>query len=125
VYTESGEGRNRASLAFQWPMARACRFGVLKVGNRNRMNTRRHAEWNGVWALLWRSLVFVPYMLVAFVCIGGVWFSRWVLPFYGAILFYAEAWWQASAAFALWVLVVWVYRRFHLHRFLEPPPSLL
>ena len=89
------------------------------------MNTRRHAEWNGLWALPWRSLVFIPYMIVVFVCIGGVCLSRWVLPFYGAILLYVEAWWQASVAFALWMFVVWVYRRFHLRRFLETPSSLL
>jgi len=89
------------------------------------MNTRRHAEWKGLWAILWRSMVFLPYMLMVFVCIGGVWLSRWVLPCYAAFLLYLQEWWQAAVAFALWLFVFWAYRRFRLHRFFEAPPSLL
>ncbi len=89
------------------------------------MNTHEQSDWKGFWAILWRSMAFLPYMLFVFVCIGGVWLSRWVLPFYAVLLLYVQEWWQAAVALALWLLVFWAYRRFQLRRFFEGPPSLL
>jgi hypothetical protein len=90
------------------------------------MDTCKHSEdVKGFWAILWRSVIFLPYMLFSFIIVGGVWLSRWVLPICGAAFLYSQRWWQASIAFALWLLAMWMYRRFQLARFFEPPPPLL
>ena len=89
------------------------------------MTTKEYSDWKGCWAILWRSILFIPYMLAVFVGVGGVWLSRWLLPVCGATFFYLQQWWAAGVAFALWSLAVWAYRRFRLSRFFEAPPSLL
>jgi hypothetical protein len=57
--------------------------------------------------LLWRSLVFMTYMLSVFFCVGGVWLSRWLLPVVAALLVYSHDWWLALATLAAWLLAVW------------------
>lgn len=89
------------------------------------MDTKADSDWRGCWAILWRSVVFVPYMLAVFICVGGVWLSRWFFPIFAVFLLYLHEWWQGAVAVTLWLLSVRAYRRFHLERFFEPPPSLL
>ena len=89
------------------------------------MNIKGHSDWRGCWGILWRSFVFVPYMLAVFIGVGSIWLSRWVLPFCAAFSVYFRDWLLAAGTFALWLLAVWGYRRFHLSRFYESPPSLL
>lgn len=87
--------------------------------------SRNSKDLKGVCAVLWRSFVYLPYMLFIFLSVGGVWLSRWLFPIYAALCLYFQEWWQASVSVALWLLAVWVYRRFRLARFFESPPSLL
>ena len=89
------------------------------------MSTKEHSDRKACWGLLWRSLVFMPYMLAVFVCVGSVWLSRWVLPFVAALLAYSRDWSLTLATVSAWLVAVWGYRRFRLARFFEPPPSLL
>ena len=89
------------------------------------MNTKAHSDWKGCWAILWRSLIFIPYMLAVFVGVGGVWLSRWLLPVSGAVFLYQQQWGEAGVAFAVWLLALWAYGRFRLVRFFESPPSFL
>jgi hypothetical protein len=90
------------------------------------LNVKSHLQdLKGVWAILWRSFVFLPYMLLAFLSVGGVWLSRWVLPIWIAFFLYLQEWRQAIIAFAFWLLAMWVYRCLRLARFFESPPSLL
>jgi hypothetical protein len=89
------------------------------------MNKTSRSDFRGAWALLWRSLVFIPYMLLVFILVGGIWLSRWVLPLYAAVWVYVDEWYMAAGILAAWLLSVWAYRRFRLHRFYETPRSLL
>lgn len=89
------------------------------------MNTKEHSDLRACWGILWRSFVLMPYMLLIFVMVGGVWLSRWVLPVCALLWFYSHDWLMAGGALALWYLAAWSYRRFQLCRFFEPPPSLL
>lgn len=89
------------------------------------MSTRGHSDWKGFWAILWRSVAFMPYMLGVFVGVGTIWLSRWVLPIWAALFLCSHDWWFTSGTLAVWFLAVWSYRRFRLSCFLEPPPSLL
>ncbi len=89
------------------------------------MSSQRHSDVSAFWGVFWRSFAFLPYMLLVFAGVGGVWFSRWVLPFCVAVLLYDQDWWQAVVVTAAWLLMMWAYRRFHLRRFFEEPPSLL
>jgi hypothetical protein len=85
----------------------------------------RHSDTAGLWAILWRSLVFVPYMWCIFGVVGIIWLARWALPVWAALLVYDLEWLSAASIIALWLLLAFVYRRFHLGRFFEWPPSLL
>jgi len=89
------------------------------------MSTNGHSDWRACWGILWRSVVFMPYMLAVFVGVGSVWLSRWVLPVLVVLSLYSHDWLWAGGAFTLWLVAVWSYRRFRLSRFYEPPPSLL
>jgi hypothetical protein len=89
------------------------------------MCSNEHSDWRGCWGILWRALVFVPYMLAIFVGVGSVWLSRLVLPVLAALWLYSHDWWLACSAFVLWLIAMWSYRRFRLSRFYERPPSLL
>jgi hypothetical protein len=89
------------------------------------MKPKPSFEWKGCWGILWRSLVFMPYMFVVFIVVGSIWLARWVLPVCVGILFYSGDWSLAVITAALWFLAMWSYRRFRLSRFYEPPPSFL
>jgi hypothetical protein len=89
------------------------------------MSSNGHSDWRACWGILWRSLVFMPYMFAVFVGVGSVWLSRWILPVLIALSVYSRDWLVAGCAFALWLLAAWSYRRFRLSRFCESPPSLL
>ena len=86
---------------------------------------RPHSDWQASWAILWRSLVFLPYMLAVFVSLGCIWLSRWGLPFCAACYLYSRDWGLAAGCGALWLIAVTIYRRLRLARFFETPPSLL
>jgi hypothetical protein len=85
----------------------------------------KHSDTAALWAILWRSVVFVPYMWLVFSIVGSLWLARWILPVWGALLLYDREWWSATGIMALWVILVAIYRRFRLTRFFEWPPSLL
>jgi len=89
------------------------------------MNSDQHSDWKALWGILWRSFVFMPYMLAVFIGVGTIWLSRWALPVYAGLSVYSHDWVYASGAFILWLAAVWSYRRFRLSRFYEVPPSLL
>jgi hypothetical protein len=89
------------------------------------MSTRTDSDWKGLRAVLWRSIAFLPYMLLVFVGVGGIWLSRWMLPIYVTILLYLQEWLEAALTCVLWLVLLWAYRRFRLSRFFEPPHSLL
>ena len=89
------------------------------------MRVRTNSDLGGFWAILWRSVAFLPYMFLVFVCVGGVWLGRWLLPIRVAVLLYMKEWPRAALTCSVWLSLVWAYRRFRLGRFFEPPPSLL
>jgi hypothetical protein len=89
------------------------------------MKTKHDTDFSGIWSIAWRSFVFLPVGLAAFVLlvclIAGLLFPPVVAA---ACLFYG-LWWQGITAFAVWLLVIWAWRHFRLSRFFESPPSLL
>lgn len=89
------------------------------------MDRDRHSGERACWALLWRSLIYVPWLFFIFVGVGGVWLSRWLLPLYIVLAVFARLWWFGGVALVLWLAAMWGYRRFRLVRFFEPPSSLL
>jgi hypothetical protein len=89
------------------------------------MNLKENSDLKACWGILWRSLVFMPYMLAVFIVVGSIWLARWVLPVSAAMLVYSGDWSFAAITVVLWLFAMWSYRRFRLSRFYEPPPSLL
>jgi hypothetical protein len=89
------------------------------------MSSKQNSDWRAGWGILWRSLVFTPYMLAAFVVITGVSLSVLLLPLYAALSLWDHDSSSAGGAFVLWLAAVSTYRRFRLCRFYESPPSVL
>ena len=89
------------------------------------MKPKQNSDWKACWGILWRSLVFMPYMFAVFIVVGSIWLARWVLPVCVGMLLYSGDWSFALITVAFWFLAMWSYRRFCLSRFYELPPSLL
>ena len=89
------------------------------------MKAARHSDLWGLWSVLWRSFVYLPWMLLVFASVGSVWVARWFLPVGAVMLLGMGAWQHAGATLALWCLATAIYRRFQLARYFESPPSLL
>jgi len=89
------------------------------------MNTQGKSIVKPIWSLTWRSVVFLPVMLSAAVLVIGLTMALIGLPLLGAACLYFGLWRNAASCFVVWLLVVYVYRRFHIRGFFERPPSYL
>ena len=89
------------------------------------MSNVKHSDWRGAWAILWRSIVYIPYLLTVFVAVGSVWISRWFLPILFLTYAFLEEWMLSATLLAIWLLTMWGYRRFRLRSFFETPSSVL
>jgi hypothetical protein len=90
-----------------------------------RTQTDQHSSVQGIWAITWRSVVYLPAMLGMFLFLLLLATALVALPFFGALFVACGFWWQGIAAFLSWVALVAAWRRFCIGRFFEAPPSLL
>jgi hypothetical protein len=88
-------------------------------------NHEHQAVAGPLWAITWRSIVFIPVMLVFGTFLIGVALSLVVLPFFVAIYAYHHLWQHALGYLAAWVILCVAWRGFRLRRFFEWPPSFL
>lgn len=89
------------------------------------MKTKSDSAFSGVWAVAWRSFLYLPVGLAAFLLLVGLIAALLFPPVIGAACLFYGLWWQGIAAIAVWALIIWAWRRLRLHRFFEAPPSLL
>jgi hypothetical protein len=89
------------------------------------MNAQYKSVAKPIWSLTWRSVVFLPVMLSAAVLVIGLTIASIGLPLLGAACLYFGLWMKAATCFVVWLLVIYVYRRFHVKRFFERPSSYL
>jgi hypothetical protein len=78
-----------------------------------------------LWAITWRSFVFMPVMLVFGILLVGVALSLVVLPFFVAVSAYYHLWQIALGYLTAWLILCVAWRVFRLRRFFEWPPSFL
>jgi hypothetical protein len=78
-----------------------------------------------LWAIIWRSIVFIPFVLVFGLFLVAVAVSLIVLPFFAAGYAFHHVWAHALGYFAAWLILCCVWRVFRLSRFFEWPPSVL
>lgn len=83
------------------------------------------ADWKGCWALLWRSVVFLPYMLLVGVTVLVSYLACLLLPVAVVAWAIGYQWAYAAVTAAAWLILLWLMRRCRLSRLLERPPSLL
>lgn len=83
------------------------------------------ATFQALWAILWRSIVFVPWMLLAFMFLLGMLVGLTVLPVFTVIYGYAACWPEAGISLALWLPVLWAWRHYRWWKHFEGPPSVL
>jgi hypothetical protein len=89
------------------------------------MKPTNTGSFRGVWALAWRSFVFFPFGVAFATLLLSVVVALFMLPVIGAACVYYGLWLYAGIVFAVWLALVWCWRRFHLAEFFEGPPSLL
>jgi hypothetical protein len=81
------------------------------------VKTKNETALTGLWALLWRSVVYVPLGFAVCVLLVCIIAALVFPPIIGAMFLCHGLWWQGVAAFAGWVLPITVWRYFHLGRF--------
>jgi len=86
---------------------------------------QQQSALRALWAITWRSTVFIPVILVFGTFLLAVALSVVVLPFFVAVYAYWHLWQRALAYFAAWIVIYCVWRGFRLRRFFEWPPSFL
>lgn len=83
------------------------------------MKTKQDTTLTGIWAIFWRSFVYMPLGLAVFLLLVGVIVALIFPPIIGAMCLCYGLWWQGIAAFAVWSLVIVAWRYFRLARFFE------
>jgi hypothetical protein len=81
------------------------------------MNSEQQPRLRDVWALTWRSIVFAPLMLLAFIPLLVLGVSLFALPLFGALYIYVGLPLQGVILLAVWLILVWAWRRFDVWRF--------
>lgn len=65
------------------------------------------SDLSGIWAVTWRSVVFLPVMLATFVLfVSSVVLLLFPL-FFGVVCLLCRLWWQGIGALTLWALGIW------------------
>jgi hypothetical protein len=85
----------------------------------------KQSDLRPLWAITWRSIVLIPFVLVFGIVLVAVALSLVVLPFFVAAYIYHHLWQQALEYSAAWLLLFCVWWFFQLRRFFEWPPSVL
>jgi hypothetical protein len=89
------------------------------------MNSGNHSAAQGLWAVSWRAMVYLPLMLASFGFFLAHFAGLLVLPWVALTSIYCGLWRQAVGAAGCWLIIVWSWRRFRLSENLKDPPSLL
>jgi len=79
----------------------------------------------GIWAVAWRSLVYLPMMLGMFVLLLVHVCGLFLLPFIVGTYLWFGLWRQGLIALAVWLLLCWSWRHFRLSEHFQSPPSTL
>ena len=79
----------------------------------------------GLWAVAWRSIVFLPMMLGMFLLLLAHFSGFLLLPLVGGACIWDGRWPYGVASFSLWFLLLWSWRHFRLREHFQSPPSLL
>jgi hypothetical protein len=68
----------------------------------------------GLWALAWRSVVYLPLMLATFVVLLAHTAALVVLPVFTFAFARSAFWTFAVGSLLLWLLALWSWKRFRL-----------
>jgi hypothetical protein len=78
-----------------------------------------------LWAITWRSFVFIPVMIIFGTFLVGVALCLVVLPLFVVVFAYYHLWQLALGYLTAWLILCVAWRVFRLRRFFEWPPSFL
>jgi len=90
-----------------------------------RMKSTSSEDLRGIWAIAWRSLAFLPWMIGVLLLVVGVMLGLAALPMMAAIELYFGLWRDASWKIGVWLMLLWVARRKSIRRYQVWPPSVL
>jgi len=89
------------------------------------MKSKRERDLSGIWAVTWRSLIYMPAGIAVFFLLLCLVVVVLAPPFVGVECLCWGLWRQGIALFALSFLEIWVWRRFRVHRLFQSPSSIL
>jgi hypothetical protein len=89
------------------------------------MKTKKETALTGIWAVTWRSFVYMPLGFLVFFLLLCAVIAVLFPPILGIGCLFLGFWWQGIALFAFWFLVLWAWRYFRVGCFFESPPSVL
>ena len=89
------------------------------------MEPEQHSDFGGIWALAWRSVVYLPLMLAASILLILLLGALTLPPILSGIFLFFGLWWQGLSVLVFWLFIVGAWRRFRLRRFYELPTSFL
>jgi len=89
------------------------------------MQLNWQSDLKGCWSILWRALVFMPWMVLVFLVVSTICLGCWVLPIFIAVSAMIYDWPMVEFGMLAWVPSVWIYRRYRIKTFLQWPASLL
>jgi uncharacterized BrkB/YihY/UPF0761 family membrane protein len=89
------------------------------------MKKHRDSDSRAIWAVAWRSFVFLPFTLLFSLLLLSLVLILLALPIIAAGYLFDGSWRLGAGIFAIWAALMWCYRYFRIGRFFESPPSLL
>ena len=83
------------------------------------MKTKQSGLLSGVWAVTWRSFVYMPLAWAAFFVLLFFGVGIFILPVIGTMFLIVGLRWDGAICFGAWILVVWAWRYFRVRRLLS------
>jgi hypothetical protein len=88
------------------------------------MSKREESSLKGLWAVAWRSVVYLPMMIAMFLLFLAHILGLVLLPLFAVICVrWPASWGYAVVASASWLVVLWSWRHFRLGEHFNTPWS--
>ena len=85
------------------------------------MTAGKDSALRGLWAVAWRSVAYLPLMLVTFIIFLAHCVALVALPMFAVVLATSGFWAFAAGVGLIWVAAIWCWRRFRVGEHFRTP----
>jgi hypothetical protein len=85
------------------------------------MKTKQSAGLSGVWAVTWRSFVYMPLAVALFMVLLCLFMAIFVAPILGIMFLVCGLRWPGATSIGVFLIAVWSWRYFRVGRLLSGP----